>query len=102
MRAIHAIAGGLLLGGGVGWWVMGHPGYETAAQQQARIEAAQAQAAEEAEPKLYRWRDANGVLQLTGEPPKDRKYERVKMREDVNVIPMSPAQSSSTPAASGQ
>jgi hypothetical protein len=28
-------------------------------------------------PVLYRWRDANGVLQITEEPPKGRKYERV-------------------------
>lgn len=98
MRAIHAIAGGLLLGGGIGWWTLGHPGYETDAQYQARVEAVR----KAEEPKLYRWRDAKGVLQLTSEPPQGRKYETVKMREDVNVIPMSPAQSSSIPAASGQ
>jgi hypothetical protein len=86
MRAIHAIAGGLLLGGGLGWWALGHPGYETDAQRQARMVAAR----EAATPKLYRWHDANGVLQLTSTPPKGRKYERVEMREDVNVVPMSP------------
>ena len=26
---------------------------------------------------LYRWRDASGQLQVTEEPPKGRKYERV-------------------------
>jgi len=86
MRTIHAVIGGLILGGIVGWWVLGHPGYETEAQHQARVKAV----FEKAEPKLYRWRDDNGVLQLTNKPPKGRKYEQVEMREEVNVIPMSP------------
>lgn len=86
MRAIHAIAGGLLLGGGLGWWALGHPGYETDAQRQVRVNAAR----EAAEPKLYRWHDAHGVLQLTSTPPKGRKYERVDIHQDVNVVPMSP------------
>jgi len=104
MRAIHAIFGGLLLGGGVGWWALGHPGYETDEQKVARIEAteaAQTAAKKDAEPRLYRWHDAQGVLQLTSEPPKGRKYERVKMRDDVNVIPMSP-DSSVSPATSSK
>ena len=75
----------LLLVGGIAWWWLGHPGYETTEQKMARVAAAQ----EAAEPKLYRWRDGNGVLQLTDQPPKGRKYEVVKMRDDVNVIPMS-------------
>jgi len=85
MRVAHAVLAGLVLGGGAGWWLLGHPGYESAEQKMARVEAARAAA----EPKLYRWRDANGVLQLTDQPPKGRKYEVVKMQEDVNVIPMS-------------
>ncbi len=88
MRVAHAVIAGLALGGGLGWWMLGHPGYETAAQRAARVESAQA-AQEAAKPKLYRWRDANGVLQLTDKPPAGRKYELVELREDVNVIPMS-------------
>jgi hypothetical protein len=38
------------------------------------------------------------VLQLTDQPPQGRKYERVKMREDVNVIPMATDASTSAPA----
>jgi hypothetical protein len=95
MRAIHAIVGGVLLGAGVGWWTLGHPGYETDAQFRARVQKAE----KAAEPVLYRWRNAQGVLQLTSEPPKGRKYEKVKMREDVNIIPMSPP-SSVAPASS--
>ena len=86
MRVAHAVIAGLLLGAGVGWWVLGHPGYETGAQEQARMQAARAAA----EPKIYRWRDANGVLQITDQPPSGRKFEQVPLDEDVNVIPMSP------------
>jgi hypothetical protein len=44
---------------------------------QLRAERATAELAEDARPVLYRWRDANGVLQLTDEPPQGRKYERI-------------------------
>ena len=98
MRAIHAVLGGLLVGAGVGWWVLGHKGYETDTQHQVRVNAVR----EAAVPKLYRWRDAHGVLQLTDQPPKGRKYERVDMREDVNVIPMVPPSSTSAPASSSK
>jgi hypothetical protein len=88
MKVIHAVIAGLALGGGIAWWSIGHPGYETTEQKMARVEAAQTAA----EPKLYRWRDKHGVLQLTDQPPKGRKYELVKAQEDVNVIPMSPSE----------
>lgn len=85
MRLVHAVLAGLVVGGAVGWWWLGHPGYETSQQRQERA-AAQAEAAE---PKVYRWRDAQGVLHITDQPPKGRKYEQVDLREEVNVIPMS-------------
>ena len=94
----------LLAVGAVIWWGMGHPGYETREQRMARVEAEQ-QAAEAAKPKLYRWHDAKGVLQLTDTPPKGRKYEVVDVQafENANVIPMSdaisPPSSSSRPKA---
>jgi hypothetical protein len=75
----------------LGWWNFGHPGYETPAQREARVQA-QAEAAEAAKPKLYRWHDAQGRLQLTDTPPPHgRKYELVDLeaQENVNVIPMS-------------
>jgi hypothetical protein len=82
----------LLAVAAVVWWGLGHPGYETREQRMARVEAAQA-AAEAAKPKLYRWHDRNGNLQLTDTPPKGRKYEVVDLqaRENENVIPMSEA-----------
>ena len=75
----------------VGWWAFGHPGYETHEQAEARVEA-QEQAVEAAKPKLYRWRDGNGVLQLTDTPPKGRKYETVDVdgtAAKLNSVPMS-------------
>ena len=82
------------------WWTFGHPGYETREQRMARVEA-QEQAAEEARPKLYRWRDRNGNLQLTDTPPKGRKYELVDLQahENENVIPMSEAINPPKPSA---
>ena len=83
----------------VGWWAWGHPGYETAAQREVRIQV-EAQAVEAAKPKLYRWHDANGVLQLTDTPPAGRKYQVVDLQaaENVNVIPMSDAINPPDPA----
>ena len=91
MKASHWFVAFLAVGAVV-WWALGHPGYETRAQRLAKIEA-QEQAVEAAKPKLYRWRDANGVLQLTDTPPKGRKYQVVDLeaQENVNVIPMSEA-----------
>ena len=64
---------------------------ETAGQKAARVEAAQ-KAQEAAKPRLYRWRDDSGALQLTDQPPKGRNYQEVDLQKDadVNVIPMSP------------
>ncbi len=85
MRTIHAILAGVVVAGAIWWW-SGHAGYVTESQRRERIAAEAAKA----EPGLYRWHDAQGVLHITSEPPKGRKYERVQMREDVNVVPMSP------------
>lgn len=86
MRLVHAIVAGVVVGGAVGWWAMGHPGYETTEQALSRLEAHQKTRG----PVLYRWRDENGVLHLTDTPPKNRKYEKVASRDDINIIPMAP------------
>ena len=103
MKASYVVVAILALAA-VGWWAYGHPGYETRAQLESRARA-QAQAQEAARPKLYRWHDRNGVLQLADHPPTGRKYQVVDLdaAEGVNVIPMSeaiaPAQpSEQTPA----
>lgn len=64
------------------WWFAGHPGWETREQQHQREQITQ----EAAKPKLYRWKDDNGVTQITQTPPKGRKYKVVEIREDQNII----------------
>lgn len=97
MRTIHAVLAGLLLGG-LAWWWMGHPGYTTRDQRLERAAAEQ----KAAEPRLYRWRDDKGVLQITDTPPPaGRKAERVELREDVNVVPMSPPEEAGDGAQGG-
>ena len=90
MKPVHWLLALIALAA-AGWWGLGHPGYETGEQRLARVEA-QAQAEEAAKPKLYRWRDRNGVLQLTDHPPKGRKYETVDVDATaarLNSVPMS-------------
>lgn len=73
-------AGWLLLGlaaiAALAWWSTRDTPDQARARQE-RAERATAELAEDARPVLYRWRDANGVLQLTDEPPQGRKYERI-------------------------
>lgn len=83
MKTAWAILAGLALGALVAWW-LSRDTPEQARAKQDRAEQAAAASAEDARPVLYRWRDRNGVLQVTSEPPsgKDagRKYERVDMQ----------------------
>ncbi len=79
MRAAWAIAAGLALGVGAAWWLSREsPGAEHL--RRARAEHAAAASARDAIPSLYRWRDANGVLQVTDRPPKGVRYERIGQR----------------------
>lgn len=74
MRLGWAIVGGIAIGAAVWWWTTRDE------REQVRIERERqaAAAAEAARPVLYRWRDANGVLQITEQPPKGRKYQRIE------------------------
>ena len=76
MKVGWAVAAGLALGIGVAWW-MARDTPQQAEARQRRAEHAAAAAAADARPALYRWHDANGVLQVTEQPPKGRKYERI-------------------------
>lgn len=76
MRAWAAIVAGIALGVGVAWW-LARESPETLSRKQARAEQAAAAQADDARPSLYRWRDDAGVLQITEQPPKDRRYERI-------------------------
>jgi uncharacterized protein HemX len=76
VKAAWAVAAGLALGIGVAWWLARDTPQQAEAKQ-LRAEHAAAAAAADARPALYRWHDANGVLQITEQPPKGRKYERI-------------------------
>ena len=76
MKAIWAVAVGLALGIGMAWWLARDTPQQAEAKQR-RAEHTAAAAAADARPALYRWHDANGVLQITDQPPKGRKYERI-------------------------
>jgi hypothetical protein len=84
MRALWAIAAGVVLGGGLAWYLSREAPELTAAKQQRARQAASAQA-RDARPSLYRWRDDAGVLQITDEPPRNRKYERLDRETPATV-----------------
>lgn len=86
-----AIAAGLVLGAGLGWWSMQRDRTTTAAPgitaPASTAPAADAPAAPG--PTLYRWRDDAGTLHITDQPPEGRPYEVVNLRDDQNVVSMS-------------
>ena len=59
------------------WYAARDPSASGAADERREAAIADNAAAASDAGVLYRWRDANGVLQITEEPPKGRKYERV-------------------------
>ena len=64
----------VLLGAAAWWWFTS----ESPRREREREAAARAALAEaERASSLYRWRDANGNLQITDEPPAGRRYERI-------------------------
>jgi len=76
MRAVWAIAAGLLLGGGTAWWLARESPDQQAAKSARAAEAARRQA-DDARPALYRWRDAQGTLHVGDKPPRGVAYERI-------------------------
>lgn len=75
-QAVLAIGAGLLVGALIAWWQL-RDDPKAAQAKQARAEQAAAAQAADAVPSLYRWRDANGVLQISEQPPKGQPYERI-------------------------
>ncbi len=64
----------IALGVAAWWWFTSEmPRRERERAQAAQVARAQAERAN----SLYRWRDADGNLQVTDTPPKGRKYERI-------------------------
>ncbi len=88
MRIAWAIVAGLALGIGLAYFSPAPPrsAQQTHDGQPAHKDAAAKPAHATA---LYRWRNEAGVLQITDRPPKNRPYERVQLREDQNIVPMS-------------
>lgn len=90
MRLGWAIVGGVLLGTSVAWWLSRDTAAE-AERKQRRAVAAHRADAHDARPVLYRWRDANGTLQVTAQPPQGadagRDYQRVDLhpRDGIEV-----------------
>jgi len=82
---MHRSIGWLLAIAAVGsaWWLAGHPGYESIEQKHEREQLTKnAQTA----PMLYRWKDENGVTQITQTPPKSGKFTVISVRDDQNII----------------
>lgn len=83
MRLLWAVAIGIV-GGIIAAWLIGRhaPGEEEARQaREQRARAAADAAWEESRPVLYRWRDANGVRQVTDQPPPPGvEYEKVDIQ----------------------
>ncbi len=84
MRMGWAIVAGLLLGIGIAWW-LGRESPREAELKQQRAQRAAVATAEDARPVLYRWHDANGVLQITDTPPNGRKYEKVDLQPRAGI-----------------
>ena len=41
--------------------------------------------------RVYKWRDADGVVQITDEPPQEgTKFEKLEYQNDANVVPSVP------------
>lgn len=78
IRTGWAVVAGLALGIGLAWWLSRDSPQERRDKRERAAEAAAADA-RDAQPKLYRWRDDAGVLQVTAEPPAGRKYETIDM-----------------------
>ena len=76
MRALWAIAAGIVLGAGIAWW-LAREAPEKQVEKQRRAEHAATAQARDARPSLYRWRDDAGVLQITDKPPEGRPFERI-------------------------
>jgi len=74
MRQLGLLVLAIALGVAAWWWFT----HEMPRRERERAIAAEAAArrAEQVD-SLYRWRDANGVLQVTEQPPKGRRYERI-------------------------
>jgi hypothetical protein len=82
----RAVLAGVVIVAAALWWFGGHPGYETPAQRQARIEEIDKRLGTPGGRTLYRCPGADGVNLLTDSPPPGRKCTPVHIRDDQNVV----------------
>jgi hypothetical protein len=75
VKVAWAIVAGLALGIAA-WWLSTHEPEPDRALPR-RGQSAATEDGQPSAPGLYRWRDSAGVLHVTQEPPKDRRYERI-------------------------
>jgi hypothetical protein len=74
MRQLGLLVVAVALGVAAWWWFTS----EMPRREQERARAAQAAMARaERANSLYRWRDADGNLQVTDTPPRGRPYQRI-------------------------
>lgn len=73
----------LLVAAAAAWWYFAPQSLPTAIRHVAPVSPN----AETTSPTLYKWRDAQGRLNVTDVPPKDRAYETVRYNPNTNVVP---------------
>lgn len=82
MRQLGLLVVAVVLGVAAWWWFT----REMPRREQERARAAEvAMARAERANSLYRWRDANGNLQVTDTPPVGRTYERISRDPDDGI-----------------
>jgi hypothetical protein len=73
----------------VGYWYLDTRGYLDRIAIPGFVKDKLPQAGDTTRP-VYRWRDDQGRVQITDQPPAGRPYEEVIYRQDANVIPSAP------------
>ena len=86
---VLAVVGALVLGAGLIWWHDGAlpgltPDHAADQRQSARHDIAA--------PTLYRWVDANGVVNITDHAPKGRRFTIVHIDPEQNIVPAATAE----------
>jgi len=94
MRLAWAIVAGAVGAGVLAWWLARDeaPSPQAQAADTAAAAPGRSGTAASAGPALYRWRDADGVVQITDVPPKGRDYTVVDVGalERRNIIDPNP------------